>query len=66
MITKDMAIGEVVEKYPETVEVFMSHGLRCMGCMMAMMETIEQGARSHGIDPKKLLKELNSVIEARE
>lgn len=62
-ITKDMAIGEVVDKYPETAEVFMKHGLRCMGCMMAMMETLEQGARSHGIDLKKLMKELNEVAK---
>ena len=26
-ITKDMAIGEIVEKYPQTAEVFMKHGM---------------------------------------
>jgi len=62
-ITKDMMIGEVVEKYPDTFEVFMRHGLRCMGCMMAMMETVEQGAKSHGIELEKLLKELNKAVK---
>ncbi len=62
-ITKDMIIGEVVNKYPETTDVFMKNGLQCIGCMMAMMETLEQGAKSHGIDMEKLLKELNEAVK---
>ena len=65
-ITKDMIIGEVVNKYPETVDVFMKNGLQCIGCMMAMMETLEQGAKSHGIDMEKLLKELNEAVKDEE
>lgn len=62
-ITKDMIIGEIVNKYPETANVFMKNGLQCIGCMMAMMETLEQGAKSHGIDMEKLLKELNEAVK---
>jgi len=60
-ITKDMLLGEVVNKYPKAVEVFMKHGLPCAMCGVAFSETIEQGATSHGIDLKLLLKELNKV-----
>ena len=63
-ITKDMTIGEVMEKYPETADVFIRHGLRCFGCFVAMMETLEQGAKSHGIDVEELLKDLNDVVES--
>ena len=62
-ITKDMIMGEIVKKYPETTEVFMKNGLHCIGCVMAMMETLEQGAKSHGIELEKLLKELNEAVE---
>ncbi len=62
-ITKDMVIGEIVEKYPDTAEILLKHGLSCLGCMMAMMETLEQGAKSHGIDLDNLLKELNESLE---
>ncbi len=64
-ITKDMTLGEVMEKYPETVDVFMKHGLKCFTCFIAMMETIEQGAKAHGIDLESLLKELNEVVEGK-
>jgi len=31
-ITKDMPIGEVVQKYPATIAVFLRHGLMCFAC----------------------------------
>ena len=62
-ITKDMPIGGVVQKHPETVEVFQKHGLHCMGCAIAHLENIEQGASAHGMDVKKLVEDLNKKIE---
>ena len=37
-ITKDMSIMEVVQKYPDTVEVFMNSGMGCLGCAAAHFE----------------------------
>jgi len=34
-ITKDMTIQEVVESNPETIRVFLEHGLHCIGCAVA-------------------------------
>lgn len=62
-ITKDMAIGDVVYKHPETIEVFMKHGMHCVGCAVAQFENIEQGCKAHGIDVDKLIKDLNASIE---
>lgn len=31
VITKEMSILEVVQKYPETVEVFRKYGMGCFG-----------------------------------
>lgn len=61
MISKEMSIGEVVAKFPQTVPVFMSFGMGCLGCSAARFENIEQGARAHGIDVDKLMEELNKV-----
>ena len=62
-ITKDMSIGEVVEKYPQSIQVFMMHGLGCVGCAIANFENIEQGASAHGIDVDKLVTDLNKAVE---
>ena len=40
-ITKEMTIGEVVEKFPQSVEVFLRHGLMCFGCAVARFENVE-------------------------
>lgn len=65
-ITKDMSILEVVQKYPNTVDVFVNSGMGCLGCAAAHFENIEQGATAHGIDVDALIKNLNEAIGAAE
>ena len=62
--TKDMSILEVVQKYPDTVDVFVNAGMGCLGCAAAHFENIEQGAMAHGIDVDQLVKDLNTVVGA--
>jgi len=64
-ITKDMNIGEVVKKYPETIEIFMKHGLHCIGCAASHFENIELGANAHGIDVDKLIEDLNKSLKKK-
>ena len=40
-ITKDMSIIEIVQKYPDTVEVLMNAGMGCLGCAAAHFENID-------------------------
>jgi hybrid cluster-associated redox disulfide protein len=61
-ITKEMSIGEVVQKYPDTIAVFFQHGLGCVGCAAAHFENIEQGAKAHGIDIEALIQALNEAV----
>ena len=63
-ITKDMSILEVVQKYLDTVDVFVNAGMGCLGCAAAHFENIEQGAMAHGIDVDQLVKDLNTVVGA--
>ena len=63
-IDKDMALGEVVLKFPGSAEIMMKHGLHCVGCHVAVWETLEQGAMAHGMSKKELddmLNELNKL-----
>ncbi len=67
-ITKNMQLGELVSRYPEAAQVMLKHGLHCIGCHMAAWETIEQGAKGHGMDDKqleKMLKEMNDVLKKK-
>ncbi len=64
-ITKDIKIEEVVTQYPETMMVFMKHGLHCVGCHVSAFESIEDGAMAHGINVDALVSDLNRVISSR-
>jgi hybrid cluster-associated redox disulfide protein len=61
-ITKDMPIGDVVQNYPQTIEVFLKHGLMCFGCAIARFENVEQGAMAHGINVDTLITDLNAAV----
>lgn len=65
MITKEMSIMDALQMHPETRDVFKNHGMGCLGCMGAADESIEAGARMHGIDLEALLKELNGLLKSK-
>ena len=58
-ITKKMTFAELLEANPEASDKLLEAGMHCCGCPMAMMETVEQGCATHGIDADKLIVELN-------
>lgn len=59
-ITKDMTFAELINSNKDAAEKLTNQGLFCGGCPMAQFETIENGAKAHGVDIDKLIKELNS------
>ena len=61
-ISKEMNILEIVQNCPESVAVFQKYGLGCLGCAAARFENLEAGAKVHGIDPDKMVEDLNAVI----
>jgi len=61
----DMLMSEIIQIYPETVEVMMEYGLHCVGCHFNVMDTVEQGCRIHGFSDEQiqlLIKDMNAVI----
>lgn len=62
MITKDMGIMEVVEQYPQLIEVFRSFDMGCVGCLAAHYESIEEGASAHEVNVDALMIALNAAI----
>ena len=55
-------MSEILMKKPEAARLLLESGMHCIGCPMAMQESLEQGCLSHGMTEKqidKLVKELN-------
>ena len=64
-IIADMPIGDVIKKYPNTIGIFLRHGLMCVGCAVARFENIREGAQAHGIDVDALIQDLNKAVADR-
>ena len=62
-VTKEMGIIEIVQNYPQALEVFAKYGLGCIGCAAARFENLEAGAKVHGVDPDEMVAEINALID---
>ncbi len=66
LITKEMSIGEVMEKYPSTEKVFIKFfGNGCFTCPGAKTEDIAFGSTMHGVDPDEIVRELNEAASEK-
>jgi len=60
MIEKDINLVELMEKYPEKVDILLEAGMHCLGCMASHFESLEEACMVHGIDIDDLLAKLNA------
>jgi hybrid cluster-associated redox disulfide protein len=61
-----MSIMEALQADPRAREVFVAYGMGCIGCMGVSVESIEDGAKMHGIDPRTIVAELNKLVSFEE
>ncbi len=61
-VHKTMLFSEVINRYPETWEVFAAYGLHCIGCRLNVYDTVQDAGIIHGINPDMLVHDLNLII----
>lgn len=64
LVTKDMVMGDIIERFPVAAEVMSSYGLQCIGCHANPNESLEAGALGHGMSKEEMenmLEELNEL-----
>lgn len=65
-IDREANLGAVVFKYPEVEEILLDYGLHCAHCVASGFDTIEMGAKVHGMEKDEIdemLTRMNEVIE---
>ena len=68
-INKKMMIQDIVEKHPEVADIMVDAGMHCVGCAIAASESLEDGAKSHGLDDEQIdemVKKMNEKIDEGE
>lgn len=67
LIEPKMNVAEVVDRYPETVEVFLRHDCpdmrRGLFRIMSRIMSVRAAAWIHGIPLEELMQELNEVAK---
>lgn len=61
-ITKDMTIGQLLERDVNVAPIFFEMGMHCIGCPSSSGETLEEAAMVHGYDVDILLGKLNEFF----
>ena len=61
-VTRETMIGELLNIDQNVAPILLSIGMHCLGCPSSQMETIEEAAMVHGIDPDALVKEINDFL----
>lgn len=62
-VTAESKLGEVINNYPQAGEVMLEYGLHCLGCFASQFETIEQGARIHGLSDQEIVEMVERINE---
>lgn len=61
-VTKDTMIGELLRMDQKVAPILLEIGMHCLGCPSSQMETIEQAAMVHGVDPQALVDRINDAL----
>ena len=65
-VTKEMTIGQIIMVDQGIIAILLNYGMHCIGCPSAQMETLEEAAYVHGMDPDVLVARLNEFLGAME
>ena len=61
VLALDMTVEQVMNRWPDSVRVFLDFRMNCVGCPIAAFHSVEEAGREHGIDGHAILEKLRSV-----
>ena len=64
-ITKDMLIGEILEKDIEIAQFLLEMGMHCLGCPSARGESLEEACMVHDTDVDELIDKINAYLSEK-
>ena len=64
-ITKDTAIGDILDFDRGTSVFFLQMGMHCLGCPASRGETVEEACAVHGVNPDELVAKINEYLASK-
>ena len=64
-VSKETLIGELLQIDQDIAPILFGIGMHCLGCPASQMESLEEAAMVHGINPDDLVDEINSFLASK-
>ena len=65
-VSRQTMIGELLQIDEDIAPILLGIGMHCLGCPSSQMETIEEAAAVHGINPDDLVEEINNFLASKQ
>lgn len=60
----DLAIADIMRRWPDTISVFTAHRMLCVGCLVGPFHTIDDACTEYRLEPAVLRAELRAAIRS--
>jgi len=61
-LSLSMTVGEVQNRWPQTIPVFLKHHMSCVGCAMSIFDSVEDVVRVYQLPLDNFIDELIEAI----
>lgn len=58
----DLPLGDMMDRWPQTVPVFLRHRMLCVGCLVNPFHTIDDACAEYGLDRRAFAAELAAAV----
>ena len=66
MIEPQTSVAEIMQRWPETIPIFLKYQTSCVGCLMASFESLESAAAVYDLPLEQFLRDLEAAIVLHE
>ncbi len=61
-VTEKTLVGEIVNQYPESIDILFGIGMHCLGCPASQGESLADACAVHGLEPAPVVEAINQRI----
>ena len=60
----ELMLDELLQRWPETVPVFIRHKMLCVGCLVTPFHSVVDACAEYGLDTDTFMAELQEAVSA--
>jgi len=61
-ITLKLMVADILDRWPQTISVFLRYKMKCVGCSMSAFEVLSDALIIYGIPADQFLDDLNNAV----